>query len=81
MQALRCNPFAPVVPCHRVIAASLQLGGFNGSWGTGCADVQRKRSILQKEGVEFDDAGGLLTPGCVLTAAELRALAGAKATA
>ncbi len=31
-QALRRNPYAPVVPCHRVIAASLELGGFSGSW-------------------------------------------------
>ena len=32
MQALRRNPFAPKVPCHRVIAASLELGGFSGQW-------------------------------------------------
>lgn len=31
-QAMRRNPFAPMVPCHRVIAADLQLGGFSGSW-------------------------------------------------
>lgn len=31
-QALRRNPFAPVVPCHRVITSSLELGGFDGSW-------------------------------------------------
>ena len=24
------NPFAPEVPCHRVVAASLDLGGFKG---------------------------------------------------
>lgn len=33
MQALRRNPYAPEVPCHRVIAASLDLGGFSGQWG------------------------------------------------
>jgi hypothetical protein len=31
--ALRRNPFAPVVPCHRVVASDMQLGGFSGSWG------------------------------------------------
>ena len=32
LQALRRNPYAPVVPCHRVIAADLTIGGFNGTW-------------------------------------------------
>ena len=31
-QALRRNPYAPQVPCHRVVAASLELGGFSGAW-------------------------------------------------
>ncbi|EXJ77113.1 hypothetical protein A1O3_10271 [Capronia epimyces CBS 606.96] len=30
--ALRCNPFAPTVPCHRVIASDGSLGGFLGEW-------------------------------------------------
>ena len=29
-QALRANPFAPQVPCHRVIASDLTIGGFQG---------------------------------------------------
>jgi len=32
LQALRRNPFAPEVPCHRVVAANLELGGFGGDW-------------------------------------------------
>jgi hypothetical protein len=32
LQAMRRNPFAPVVPCHRVVASDLSLGGFSGSW-------------------------------------------------
>lgn len=32
--ALRDNPFAPFVPCHRVIASSLFVGGFLGEWKT-----------------------------------------------
>ncbi|KAL8796073.1 MAG: hypothetical protein Q9182_007440 [Xanthomendoza sp. 2 TL-2023] len=30
---LRNNPFAPRVPCHRVVAADRSLGGFGGGWG------------------------------------------------
>ncbi|KAF9236899.1 6-O-methylguanine DNA methyltransferase [Melanogaster broomeanus] len=33
--ALRKNPFAPFVPCHRVIASNLYIGGFYGEWGMG----------------------------------------------
>lgn len=71
-QALRRNPFAPKVPCHRVIAASLELGGFSGSWGLHCANVQRKRALLSEEGVEFDGRGKLLQPRRAMAAEELR---------
>ncbi|PSC76921.1 RING-2 [Micractinium conductrix] len=74
-QALRRNPFAPEVPCHRVIAASLELGGFSGSWGVGCANVVKKRRLLAEEGVAFDDAGKLLTAAAVMDAGRLRAAA------
>ncbi|GAA5975455.1 hypothetical protein JCM10908_005168 [Rhodotorula pacifica] len=30
--ALRENPFAPYVPCHRIIASTLYIGGFGGEW-------------------------------------------------
>ena len=50
-QALKRNPFAPVVPCHRVIASDLTLGGFNGK--TSGAQVARKRRLLEAEGVRF----------------------------
>ena len=30
--ALRSNPFQPLVPCHRVIATTLFIGGFQGTW-------------------------------------------------
>eukprot|EP00667_Euglena_gracilis_P025622 EG_transcript_30190 len=51
-QALRHNPFAPVVPCHRVVAADRRLGGFNGHVGD-CAELRRKRAMLEAEGVKF----------------------------
>jgi len=56
-QALRQNPFAPVVPCHRVIAADLTLGGFCGQ-RTGAA-LRRKIGLLATEGVVFTATGRL----------------------
>ena len=52
-QALRCNPFAPRVPCHRVIASDLTPGGFKGR-RTGPA-VKEKLGLLAGEGVRFED--------------------------
>ncbi|KAJ6459808.1 methylated-DNA--cysteine S-met [Mycena vitilis] len=60
--ALRNNPFAPFVPCHRVIASSLFIGGFVGEWGkehkTG-TQYHRKLALLAKEGVAFTEGGRL----------------------
>ncbi len=50
-QALRRNPFAPEVPCHRVIRGDLTPGGFGGRQG-GRA-LQRKLALLAEEGVVF----------------------------
>lgn len=50
--ALRGNPFAPVVPCHRVVMGDLSIGGFSGSFGD-CPDTRRKRKMLEAEGVRF----------------------------
>lgn len=57
--ALRRNPFAPGVPCHRVVATGGTLGGFKGSWpkdGEGIT-LDEKRGLLRGEGVRFDDGG------------------------
>ncbi|XP_037027597.1 methylated-DNA--protein-cysteine methyltransferase-like [Bradysia coprophila] len=52
-QALQKNPFAPDVPCHRVIRSDLTLGGFSGSLTN--ETVDKKKNLLQKEGVQFVD--------------------------
>jgi O-6-methylguanine DNA methyltransferase len=57
---LRNNPFAPQVPCHRVLASGGRIGGFKGSWGRngkeGLNDAE-KRGLLREEGVKFDGSG------------------------
>jgi methylated-DNA-[protein]-cysteine S-methyltransferase len=60
--ALRRNPFAPQVPCHRVVATGGALGGFKGKWpknGEGIT-LDEKRLLLRKEGVKFDSTGRVL---------------------
>lgn len=47
-QALHRNPFAPSVPCHRVIQSSGQLGGFAGG-------LKKKMALLTQEGVIIRD--------------------------
>ncbi len=42
--AMNKNPFAPTVPCHRVVKSNGELGGF-------ADDISIKIKRLQKEGV------------------------------
>lgn len=46
-QALRRNPFAPEIPCHRVIATDGSLCGFGGSRSTKA--LERKKALLEDE--------------------------------
>lgn len=46
-QALKRNPFAPEVPCHRVVAADGSLGGYNGKREG--EQLERKRQLLYNE--------------------------------
>ncbi|MDA1043806.1 MAG: MGMT family protein [Verrucomicrobia bacterium] len=62
-QALKRNPFAPDVPCHRVISSDLRLGGYQGK--TAGDPVRRKIQLLAKEGVHFR-GGRISDPGQVL---------------
>lgn len=40
------NPFAPEVPCHRVVRTDGTLGGYSGKGG-----VKTKKALLKDEGV------------------------------
>lgn len=53
--ALAKNPFAPEVPCHRVVRADGSLGGFHGET-TGGRMVE-KYNLLHGEGVPFLTSG------------------------
>jgi methylated-DNA-[protein]-cysteine S-methyltransferase len=53
-QALGHNPFAPIVPCHRVLAAGKRGGGFSAGGG-----VATKLKMLQIEKAQLGDGPGL----------------------
>lgn len=51
-QALKNNPYAPHVPCHRVVKSDGTIGGFGGTL-KGKA-IKRKIAMLKKEGIRFN---------------------------
>jgi O-6-methylguanine DNA methyltransferase len=48
--ACRRNPYAPKVPCHRVVRSDGSIGGFGGK--TSGETVERKIRMLKREKVE-----------------------------
>ncbi|MEM4245331.1 MAG: MGMT family protein [Candidatus Nanoarchaeia archaeon] len=46
--ALHVNPYAPVVPCHRVVKSNGNLGGFGGG-------IQKKIRLLESEGIKVEN--------------------------
>jgi methylated-DNA-[protein]-cysteine S-methyltransferase len=44
--ALRKNPYAPKVPCHRVVNSDGSVGGYKGK-----KDSEEKVKLLSKEGI------------------------------
>jgi len=48
--ACRNNPYAPIVPCHRVVKSDGSIGGFGGK--TSGKWAERKIRLLKKEGVK-----------------------------
>lgn len=43
--AMHTNPYAPIVPCHRVVKSDGDLGGF-------ASGVANKIKMLEKEGIK-----------------------------
>ena len=48
-QALRSNPYAPIVPCHRVVCSGGRIGGFMGKQSG--KEIAKKIRLLAGEGV------------------------------
>ena len=46
--AIGKNPYAPKIPCHRVIRSNGSLGGYSGKGG-----LKTKRFLLKKEGIKL----------------------------
>ena len=46
--AIGKNPYAPKIPCHRVIRSDGSLGGYSGMGG-----LKTKRLLLKKEGIRL----------------------------
>lgn len=45
-QFMKHNPYAPAVPCHRVVARDGTIGGFNGG-------ITKKIRMLRMEGIKI----------------------------
>ena len=49
--ALKNNPYAPEVPCHRVVASDGSIGGFKGK--TQGKEIDEKMMMLEQEGIHI----------------------------
>jgi methylated-DNA-[protein]-cysteine S-methyltransferase len=61
-QALKRNPYCPLIPCHRVIKSDGSIGGFHGA--TSGTYIDNKVQLLKKEGVIFTK-DGKVSPSCI----------------
>jgi methylated-DNA-[protein]-cysteine S-methyltransferase len=48
--ALKRNPHAPIVPCHRVVKSDNSVGGYQGKKSS-----DKKIGMLKSEGIEIKD--------------------------
>ena len=51
-RAMKNNPYAPDVPCHRVICSDGRIGGYMGKKRK---NILEKINLLESEGVEIRD--------------------------
>jgi len=45
--ALNKNPYAPIVPCHRVVKSDGSIGGFS-------KGIKLKKRLLKREGIDYE---------------------------
>jgi methylated-DNA-[protein]-cysteine S-methyltransferase len=50
-QFMKHNPYAPIVPCHRVVASDGTIGGFMGAKNG--SEIAKKIRMLQSEGIKI----------------------------
>ncbi|MDO8508120.1 MAG: MGMT family protein [Nanoarchaeota archaeon] len=50
--AMKSNPHAPLVPCHRVISSNGKIGGYTSN---NRINIQKKIKLLVSEGIEIKD--------------------------
>lgn len=58
-RVMAINPFAPLIPCHRVVRSDFGIGGFGGG-------VEVKRAILQREDRGYKEPTKIKVNGSVL---------------
>ena len=46
---MRCNPYAPEVPCHRVVKSDGSIGGFMGKTNLNGKEIKKKIKMLRGE--------------------------------
>jgi alkylated DNA nucleotide flippase Atl1 len=56
---MAANPFAPLIPCHRVVRSDFTLGGYGGGLDT-------KRRILEREDRGYREESKINVDGAVL---------------
>ena len=61
-QALNRNPYAPRVPCHRVVGSDGRLTGYAGG-------LAKKQQLLQREGIHIENGKVITMPFFPLSAA------------
>jgi methylated-DNA-[protein]-cysteine S-methyltransferase len=61
-QALKRNPYCPIIPCHRVIRSDGSIGGFHGEISG--KHIENKLKLLEQEGVIFS-SDGKVSPSCI----------------
>jgi O-6-methylguanine DNA methyltransferase len=60
---MAANPFAPLVPCHRVVKSDLSLGGYSGGLKVKIELLQReKQGFSEPKTVSVDDCSLLVYP-------------------
>ena len=56
--ALATNPFPIIIPCHRAIRTDLTIERYQGG-------IQMKQTLLQMEGIDFENTGHVATKNFV----------------